>query len=179
MRTSGTATGHRRAAAPIAPRQARPQEVCSCLALREAARHLSRLYDDALAPMALGVNQFSVLAVLAHSGPASLNALARRLVMDRSTLGHLLRPLARRGLVGIGFGADDRRQRLVSLTADGAALFREAHPLWRQAEQGFQLAFGKRRSTALRRLLGIVAQLEIAAKGMPDRAQSGRERELQ
>ncbi|MGH7072130.1 MAG: hypothetical protein ACREFO_19255, partial [Acetobacteraceae bacterium] len=68
------ATGQGRAARLIGPHNVRPPDVCSCLALREAARHVSRLYDGALAPMALGVNQFSMLAVLAHSGPASLNA---------------------------------------------------------------------------------------------------------
>lgn len=128
--------------------------------------------------MALGVNQFSVLAVLAHSGPASLNALACRLVMDRSTLGHLLRPLQRRGLVRIDFGADDRRQRMLSLTADGAALFREARPLWRQAEHGFQLAFGKQQSEALRRLLAIAAQIEIAVKKTPDTPATRREKKM-
>lgn len=135
---------------------------CSCLALREAARRVSRLYDEALAPAALGVNQFSVLAMLAHSGPASLNALAGDLVMDRSTLGHLLRPLERRGLVTIGTGADDRRQRLVALTVSGTTLLGEARPLWRKAEEAFQRSFGARRTRALRRLLGIAAQIEIA-----------------
>ncbi|MGH7190123.1 MAG: MarR family winged helix-turn-helix transcriptional regulator [Acetobacteraceae bacterium] len=135
---------------------------CSCLALREAARHVSRLYDEALAPAALGVNQFSVLAMLAHSGPASLSALAGHLVMDRSTLGHLLRPLERRDLVTIGPGADDRRQRLVALTARGTTLVGEARPLWLLAERAFQRSFGARRSAALKRLLGIAARIEIA-----------------
>ncbi|MGH7087069.1 MAG: MarR family winged helix-turn-helix transcriptional regulator, partial [Acetobacteraceae bacterium] len=102
MATRGRAAAHvaRPSAAPGGTRG----QGCSCLALREAARHVSRLYDEALAPAALGVNQFSVLGMLAHSGPASLSALAGHLVMDRSTLGHLLRPLERRDLVTIGPG---------------------------------------------------------------------------
>src|SRR5207244_12483078 len=50
------------------------------------------LYDDALAPIGLGANQFSIMARLSLLGPTPIQDLARVLVMDRSTLGHLLRP---------------------------------------------------------------------------------------
>ncbi len=36
-------------------------EICSCSALRQAARHLTRLYDGALAPAGIGLNQYAVL----------------------------------------------------------------------------------------------------------------------
>ena len=68
-------------------------EVCNCAALRQAARRVTKLYDDALAPIGLGANQFSILARLSLVGPRTIQDLARLLVMDRSTLGHLLRPL--------------------------------------------------------------------------------------
>jgi len=72
-------------------------EVCNCAALRQAARRVTKLYDDALAPTRLGVNQYSILSRLSHVGPSTIQALAQLLVMDRSTLGHLLRPLDRIG----------------------------------------------------------------------------------
>src|SRR5437762_6318726 len=68
-------------------------EICNCAALRQAARRVTRLYDDALAPTGLGLNQFSILARLSLVGPSTIQDLARLLIMDRSTLGHLLRPL--------------------------------------------------------------------------------------
>lgn len=141
------------------------ETLCSCLALREAARHVTRFYDEALAPVGLGVNQFSVLAKLAEFGPSSLQELARILVMDRSTLGHLLRPLERRGLVRIAAAEGDRRQRLIVLTDDGAELFQEARPLWRGAEQRFQRAFGAARAADLRRLLGTASRVELKPDG--------------
>ncbi len=73
-------------------------EVCNCAALRQAARRVTRLYDEALAPTGLGANQYSILVRLS-GGPSTIQELAQRLVMDRSTLGHLLRPLEKRGLV--------------------------------------------------------------------------------
>src|SRR6185295_11571068 len=87
-------------------------EVCSCAALRQAARRVTRLYDDALAPTGLGVNQFSILARLSHVGASTIQDLARPLVMDRSTLGHLLRPLEKRGLVRLDVSDEDGRSRL-------------------------------------------------------------------
>jgi DNA-binding MarR family transcriptional regulator len=68
-------------------------EICNCAALRQVARRVTKIYDDALAPSGLGVNQFSILARLGLVGPSTIQDLARLLVMDRSTLGHLLRPL--------------------------------------------------------------------------------------
>jgi DNA-binding MarR family transcriptional regulator len=76
-------------------------EACNCSALRQAARRVTRLYDDALAPTGLGANQYSILARLRDVGPHTIQDLARLLVMDRSTLGHLLRPLEKRGLVKV------------------------------------------------------------------------------
>ena len=49
--------------------------------------------------MGIGVNQFSVLSRIARFGPSSVQELAQTLVMDRSALGHLLRPLQEWGLV--------------------------------------------------------------------------------
>src|SRR5579884_2504423 len=62
-------------------------ELCNCLAIRQAARHVSQLYDRYLAPTGLRGTQFSILAKLRRLGPTTINALARDLVMDRTTLG--------------------------------------------------------------------------------------------
>jgi DNA-binding MarR family transcriptional regulator len=117
-------------------------ETCTCSALRQASRHLTRLYDDALASVGLGINQFSILSKLESFGPQTLQGLAERLVMDRSTLARLLRPLEQRDLVSIGIAQQDRRHRHIALTPTGAALMREARPLWIDAEKRFQIVFG-------------------------------------
>src|SRR5258707_6744525 len=109
-------------------------EVCSCAALRQAARRVTRLYDDALVPTGLGLNQYSILARLSRVGPSAIQDLARLLVMDRSTLGHLLRPLEARGLLQLTVAAQDRRSRTVALTPAGTALVAETRPLWAQAQ---------------------------------------------
>src|SRR6266481_9654458 len=103
-------------------------EICNCAALRQAARRVTKFYDDALAPTGLGVNQFSILARLSLVGPSTIQDLARLLVMDRSTLGHLLRPLEKRGLVTLKISDQDRRSRILALTPAGQAALARARP---------------------------------------------------
>jgi DNA-binding MarR family transcriptional regulator len=128
-------------------------ERCSCAALRQAARHVTRLYDAALVPVGLRLNQYSILARLKRFGPMRLSELADRLVMDRSTLGHLLRPIEARGLLALRVDERDRRGRLVALTATGEVLTSRAHALWLRAETSFAGAFGQHEAVALRHVL--------------------------
>ena len=44
-------------------------EDCNCFVVRSAARHVTQLYDQFLAPVGLHVTQFSVLAKLKRLGP--------------------------------------------------------------------------------------------------------------
>ena len=134
---------------------------CNAAALRRATRRVSQLYDDALAPAGIGINQFSILATLDGAGPSRIAELARRLVMDRSTLGHLIRPLEDRGLVALSVDANDRRARTLSLTRTGRALLARARPLWAGAQRRFEHVFGVQASAELRDVLREVAALEF------------------
>ncbi|MGO9133263.1 MAG: MarR family winged helix-turn-helix transcriptional regulator [Methylovirgula sp.] len=134
-------------------------EICSCSALRQAARHATRLYDSALSPIGIGLNQYSILAKLDRFGPKSLQQLADLLVMDRSTLGHLLRPLEARGLISMQAAPKDKRQRVICLAPEGIALMQRAKPLWAKAEAQFEHQFGAAEAEGLRRLLKDVTRV--------------------
>jgi DNA-binding MarR family transcriptional regulator len=136
---------------------------CNCLALRQAARHVSQFYDQFLAASGLRGAQYSILARLHRKGPISINALAAELVMDRTTLGRNILPLARDGLISIKPGRIDRRSRDVQLTKAGVARLRIACEGWRQAQAQFEAAFGGKRAKALRALLHEVATNEAIA----------------
>jgi DNA-binding MarR family transcriptional regulator len=125
---------------------------CNCLALRQAARRVTQLYESYLAPLGLRSSQYSVLARLARLGPMSINELADGIVMDRTTMGRAIRPLERDGLVRIGAG-DDGRKRVVSLTPAGMALFKKAVVQWRKAQKQFESAYGEAPATRLRNVL--------------------------
>ena len=135
-------------------------EICNCSALRQAARRVTKLYDDALAPIGLGVNQFSILARLSLVGPSTIQDLARLLVMDRSTLGHLLRPLEKRGFVKLEVSEQDRRSRVVALTQAGKAAVAKALPRWAVAQRRFESTFGEEAALELRMVLKEIATAE-------------------
>jgi len=130
---------------------------CNCLALRQAARHVSQFYDQFLSASGLRTTQYSILARLQRKGPMSINALAADLVMDRTTLGRNILPLQRDGLISVRPGRIDRRSKELQLTKAGAARFRAASAGWRQAQGRFEAAFGGNRAKELRALLHEVA----------------------
>lgn len=138
-------------------------EICNCAALRQAARHVSSLYDAALAPVGLGLNQYSILARLARLGPITIQELARHLVTDRSTLGHLLRPLETRGLATLAVAERDRRSRIIALTPAGKTLLVKARPLWAAAQRRFERRFGEAAARNLRVVLKQIATAEFPA----------------
>lgn len=132
-------------------------QMCNCLALRQAARQATQLYDRHLAPAGLRTTQFSVLVNLRRLGPMTINALAAQMVMDRTTLGRNVLPLEREGLIAIRQGETDKRRKELELTKAGAERLRRAVKLWADAQAEFESRFGAERSAALRAELREVA----------------------
>ena len=143
-------------------------EDCNCLAVRQAARHITQFYDQFLAPSGLRTTQFSILAKLRRLGPMTINALAAEMVMDRTTLGRNILPLEREGLIEIVPDPADRRSKVVRLTETGAARLRAARAGWTQAQKDFEAAFGGARATRLRDLLRAVTATELGAAAAAD-----------
>ncbi|HET8729336.1 MAG TPA: MarR family winged helix-turn-helix transcriptional regulator [Alphaproteobacteria bacterium] len=105
---------------------------CLCLHAQRAARALARRFDDALRPVGLTSGQFSLLMSLNRPKPPSIGSVAALLGMDRTTLTANLKPLERRGLLETSVDPDDRRGRLLTLTAAGRTVLRSAVPIWKR-----------------------------------------------
>ena len=133
---------------------------CTCLAVRQAARHVTQFYDRFLAPSGLRTTQFSMLARLRRKGPMTINALAADMVMDRTTLGRNILPLQRDGLIRIEPSASDRRSKMIRLTKAGEKRLGVAFGRWAEAQAQFESAFGSARATDLRALLRAVVAIE-------------------
>jgi len=117
-----------------------------------AARKMSALYDAALAPAGVNVAQFSMLRHIARGQPVSLTELGRALELDRSTMGRNIRVVERLGLVETGRGEDDRREFVVRLSEQGAAVLREAEPLWAACQTEIAERVGSQR-------LGVLGEI--------------------
>ena len=148
---------------------ARPADLkrdqCNCLALRQAARHVTQFYDHYLVPTGLRTTQFSILARLERLGPITINALAEELVMDRTTLGRNIQPLEREELITVRKGRADRRSKELHLTNTGAARLRQSVKAWAEAQTRFEAVFGAKRSSDLRALMRAVSASNLGVAG--------------
>ena len=143
---------------------------CSAAALRMAARRVSQFYDACLAPAGLKVSQYSVLSTAARrrDKPPTVNELAVELGMDRSTLGHNLRPLERDALIVLEADPRDKRIRRVVVTEIGRQKRRACRELWVVAQARFEEAFGHERAIELGVLLSSIArELRLDAASLP------------
>lgn len=143
---------------------------CNCFAVRSAARHMTQLYDQFLAPVGLRVTQFSILAKLKRIGPMTINTLAEEMVTDRTTLARNIQPLERDGLIKIEASESDRRAKELHLTKTGEQRLHAALKAWSQAQARFETTFGPKRAADLRALLRAV----VASEFDPERQLSGR-----
>lgn len=129
---------------------------CNCLALRQASRAITGMYDQALSDAGLRVTQFSILYTLHGFGAMTVNEMSAQLVMDRTTLTRNLKPLERDELVTSAPSEADRRERVVMLTPAGKLRVKAALPLWRKVQKTFEKRFGSARADELRTLLQAV-----------------------
>lgn len=136
---------------------------CNCLAIRQAARHVTQFYDQLFAPTGLRATQFAILSRLRNQGPMSINALANLLVMDRTTLGRNILPLQRDGLIEVAPSARDRRRHELRLTEAGLQMHRDSVARWEEAQKRFNTVFGDERAAALRDLLREVSASDFMA----------------
>ena len=138
---------------------------CIATAMRKASRRLSQLYDDALAPSGLRATQYALLSELERRSkkPPTMRELADAMVMDRSALGHNLRPLERDGLIALEESNEDRRRRHVVVTAQGKAKHREAKRLWQIVQGRFEEVYGRSQAADLRAILLTIAHEERLA----------------
>jgi DNA-binding MarR family transcriptional regulator len=139
-----------------------PPGPCNGTAIRKASRRISQLYDKALEPSGLRATQYSILAELERRGrtPPTMGELAEALIMDRSALGHTLRPLERDKLISLKAGGADSRCKYVVITARGRAKWREARQLWCRAQAYFESLYGEENAKKLRATLLTIANDE-------------------
>jgi DNA-binding MarR family transcriptional regulator len=131
---------------------------CNCFAVRQAARHVTKLYESQLAEADLTSAQFSILGALGEAEQMTMAELASALVMDRTTLLRAMQPLQRAELLKSRASDDDSRQLVISLTSAGERKLKQAFPLWQKAQEEFEAEVGAREAAQLRRSLLALAK---------------------
>ncbi|MDK1022046.1 MAG: MarR family winged helix-turn-helix transcriptional regulator [Candidatus Hydrogenedentes bacterium] len=114
---------------------------CVCFNLRKASRAVTKLFDEALQPTGLRSTQFvTLLAVHLHQS-IGLPALAKELVIDRSTLTRNLAVLQKNDLVESN-SPNGKRSRVFQLTNEGCMALSMGLPLWEKTQNNFVTHFG-------------------------------------
>ena len=93
-----------------------------CLSLYSAANALIRAYGPLLRPLGLTYPQYLVMLALWEQDGVPVTDICARTRLDTGTVTPLVNRLAGKGLVTKTRAETDERVRLVSLTAEGAAL---------------------------------------------------------
>jgi len=106
---------------------------CFCLASRQAARKITRLYDSHMQESGVRATQFTILSQLMLRGEMPIGKLAGILGMERTTLTRNLTLLEQRKWISIKAG-DDPRSRIIGITAQGRGIVRRGFPYWSKAQ---------------------------------------------
>ena len=107
--------------------------VCACATARHVARTLTQLYDSALRDTGLEAPQFALLMAIDRIGPCNQSALGEPYALDKTTVSRNVKWLERQGWVEASVGKN-RRERELTLTAEGRKRLAAARPIWRRAQ---------------------------------------------
>jgi DNA-binding MarR family transcriptional regulator len=106
---------------------------CFCLASRQAARKITRLYDSFMQGSGVRATQFTILSQLMLRGEMPIGKLAGILGVERTTLTRNLTLLEQQKWISIKAG-DDPRSRMIGITAQGRGMVRRGFPYWSKAQ---------------------------------------------
>jgi DNA-binding MarR family transcriptional regulator len=130
---------------------ARVARECLAVRLRIVNRVVTRIYDEALRPLGMTVNQMNILAVVEKMSEARPGAIGDVLEMEKSTVSRNVERLRRRGWLRESPGPDARSV-LLTTTAQGQAFFRKAMPAWSRAQEKVRRLLGEAGTASLARL---------------------------
>ena len=124
--------------------------------LRRANQRHTALFAARFAEFELTPLQFAVLMRLREAGPLSQNRLGRQTAMDPNTVQGVVIRLLRRGLVIRNGSEDDKRCKLLTLTAEGEAL---AERLVGEGRAVSEATLGPLTEAQRRQFLGLLRRL--------------------
>lgn len=137
-----------------------PQLPCACANLRRATRAVTRMYNHELLSSGLELTQFTLLMTLDIAGEITQKTLGRILAMDSTTLTRTLSFLIEHGWISSNPG-EDRREKLLNLTAAGRRKFQQTQPHWERAQKKLQAKIGEKTWQQMGQLLtGIATAVE-------------------
>ena len=134
--------------------------LCNCIALRQIALKLTKIYDEALIDTGIKVTQYSLLKNIEKIGTPNIKNLAIATQLDRSTLARNLEKLERMKLVFLKFG-DDKRNKIISLTPHGKQILTKANISWKTIQDQVSKNLGENKKNIFDLTIKNINELKL------------------
>ena len=124
-----------------------------CIAdkLRLISRVVTSIYDDALRPLGITLNQLNLIVVVAKFEPTSPSKIGEWLHMNKSTVSRNINLMSRNGWLDIkplGQG----RSLEIKLLSKGREIFKKSNPFWEKAQRNVNKMLKKQGVEELKRM---------------------------
>ena len=124
---------------------------CIAYRVRFLNRVITNIYDRALQPLGIKINQANILTMLSLYDHASSTDIARVLSMEKSTVSRTVDRLRKNGWINIT-GNGDGPSQVISVTPQGRKLMAAAHTQWKKAQKQAAELLGEEGVAAVRKL---------------------------
>ena len=114
------------------------------LLLAAVRRRQRQAVESRVAEMRLSSQKFWVLEALVQQNGCTLAELLYGLAMDQPTASRVLAELRSRGLIEVTMDSDDRRRRIIRLTAQGSLAARQCSAVGKQIRKTLTANFSKK-----------------------------------
>lgn len=135
---------------------------CIAFRVRALGRLITNLYDSALKPFGITVNQATMLAMLTLVGEAGPGRIGQKLVMEKSTVSRNLERMRKNGWVEFA-ARDDGARQVIAVTPAGRKLLADLYPEWQRAQAAATRILGAEGVTAVHTLHEAVRRSTGAA----------------
>src|SRR5258708_38640567 len=106
---------------------------CHCVATRQMARHVSKIYERHLGPSGVTATQLAILSFLARRSAMTMAEMSELLQMDRTTLLRAVKPVPEKAWANADPQKGEPRRHVLTLSTAGRAKIEEAAPPWHPA----------------------------------------------
>ena len=137
--------------------------ICACFNIRKTSRIVTQIFNEGIKASGLSHSEYSILTALFGKTSISLGALAKIMVMDRTTLSRNLKPLLNQKLIEKMPG-EDRRISLIAITPKGKKHLESAYPQWFKFQTLFLDHFGKEKWNQILEDLNEIVQVALSVK---------------
>jgi len=130
--------------------------------LSKAARSVADRANQSIADTGLGTTDFAILEALLHKGPMPVNTIGKKLLLTSGSITTAVDRLVAKGYVARNDHPDDRRIRVVELTAAGRDLI---GPAYARHEKDLEQLVSVLTATERTTLVNLLRKLGTSAAG--------------